>query len=824
MKENSLLNKIELLHSHCTGCGACQNACQHNAIFMQENTLGFLQPKIHENQCISCGYCFKVCPVISGVKSKGSPSPDCLAVQLSDDLRKVSSSGGVFSCIANYVLSQKGIIFGAAIGQDLKVFHSFAQTPEELAAFRKSKYVQSDVGLSYRLVKENLCTGRMVLFSGTPCQVAGLYNFLGENPDNLITIDVLCHGVPSWKMLKDSLSETIDGHVQSVDFRPMNYGWKKSSEVLDIRLTSNKHIFLTKDTSAYEKAFHSSLALRDSCYDCKFSDFPRQGDLSLGDFWGIKDHLPSLDDDLGTSVVLLNTQKANDIFHVSVKSLKSEINIMPASLDWLRYNRIHAEISKPYSKDYFSYLYPRVGFTEAVHDALQYKAKIGIVGPWMNRNCGGALTYYALYETLVSMGYAPIMISQPEGLEWSPNASVCRFVKNPYPSYAIAPVQHDYASMRKFSENIETFIVGSDQLFTGVMLDLLDGYSDLEWVSSTKRKIAYAASFAYDKFNGRNSQKRILKYFLSQFDAFSVREENGVELVKNAFNMNASWVVDPVFLCPYSKWATLADRGMARILPEPYVFGYILDPTPQKESLMNAAAHHLNCSCCAATDPSYEIDTIKQLWNINTLPNFHNEELLSHIRGSQFVLTDSFHGMCFALIFRKPFAVVLNEERGGARFISLLKMLHLEWRIISNPNDIFDNSDLFNAIDTDSLLLLEHFCEASRQWLRNAITCPIDDSNHADSYEMSCNYTDRSIRMLEKDLKFIQDSLNGRIDWLISHVDTDYGVAIEKQWHQLEDHRKRLDGHDYSIDNLSAYCRIFEKFKQNKFFKNIFKL
>ena len=794
MKRDDLLQEIKRHNNFCTGCGGCRNVCPCDAIVMQENELGFLMPSINETQCISCLKCIQVCPIISGSQRTNSAHPECLAVQMDEALRKVSSSGGVFSCLADYILRQNGCVFGAVMGDNLKVFHYMAEDPKELAALRKSKYVQSDIGLTYREVERQVGNGRKVLFSGTPCQIAALNNYLPQNPDNLFTVDVLCHGVPSWKMLRDSIKETIIEDVKSVDFRPMDRGWKKSSENLAIKFFDGDNVIVPRSGSAYEEGFHSMLTLRDCCYDCKFAEFPRQGDLSLGDFWGIGDKQKDMNDDLGTSVVFINTEKGNTFLQEAFHAMAQQPTIKQAQADWLDFNRIHSRIQKHPGKAYFDYLYPKEGFTAAVRDAMQYKASIAIVGPWMNRNCGGALTYYALYETLVTLGNAPIMLSQPEGLEWSPDASACRFIKNPYPSYAIAPVQKDYSALRRFSENIETFIVGSDQLFTEVMFDLLDGYADLEWVSSSKKKIAYAASFAGDHFSGRDEQKRRLAYFLGQFDSFSVREKSGVSIAKQVLGLDATWVVDPVFLCPKAKWEAMADRGVERVPQVPGVFGYILDPDKKKELLMKTAAEQLNCGCIAATDPSNEPDTVKQMWQIKTLDSLANEEFLAQIRSCKFVLTDSFHGVCFSIIFGKPFGVILNKERGEARFDSLLQLLGLEWRVVSTWDDFLDTPQLFEPIAQEALQRLEEARAYSRNWLVSALNMPVNSDAGNTSYEMACTYTDRSIQMLEKRLKYTVDGLNGRIDWLISHVDNDYGVAIDKQWRQLEDHRSRLDG------------------------------
>lgn len=794
MKEHALLEMLKAKKSNCTGCGCCENVCSQDAITMCKDTLGFLRPAVHEERCIDCMRCVKACPAMSNRKGIGCEEPECLAVCAEDDLRVKSSSGGVFSCLAEEVFNRGGLVFGVAMGEDMTAYHCCAETPDELWKIRKSKYVQSRTGLIYRSVKEGLSRGKLVLFTGTPCQVAALEAYLGEHPENLITADILCHGVPSGKMLRDYLAESQTETVESIDFRPSEQGWKRSPQILKVTNPDGSSRFYGKSQSAYEQGFHANLILQGSCFNCKFAEIPRRADISMGDFWGIGDKDKSFDDDLGTSVVLLNTQRGFEFFEEAQRNRKKRCKVRRAPVEWLEFNRIHAEESENPSRKYFEYLYPRVGFTQAVKDAMAYKAPIGIVGPWMNRNCGGALTYYGLYETLVDMGHHPIMISQPEGLDWEPNADACRYLELPYPEYAIAPVQRDYAAQRRFSESFETFLVGSDQLFTGTMLDLLDGYADLQWVSNEKRKVAYAASFAYDSFEGNAARKRSLHYFLDRFDAFSVREKSGVALVKREFNLKAEWVVDPVFLCPIKKWNKLADRGMARVPQNGAVFGYILDPNKEKALLMRRIAEHYGCQCLAASAPENEPDTVKQMWDIETLPELANEEMLAQIRESKFVLTDSFHGMCFAIIFQKPFAVVLNHQRGKSRFDSLLDLLNAENRVVRNPDDL--NEAIFSPLDVAEENQLRAACAYSREWLASALEKPKGKTSDGLDYEVSCDYTDRSIHMLQKKIKYMEDCLNGRIDWLIGRMDHDLIPTDEKQWRQLEDHRSRLDGID----------------------------
>ena len=809
MKKNFLLDDIANKNKNCTGCSACYNICPIDALNMKADKLGFLYPDISEEKCVHCCLCSQTCPMLNARIESEDQTPICYAVQGEDELRKKSSSAGVFSLLASEILNLNGMVAGACMDETCTVRHKIITSSEKLQELRKSKYVQSEIGLIYQKIEKSLKSQQYVLFSGTPCQVAGLKSYLGKDYERLFTIDILCHGVPSQKMLNDFLNETKNESAVNVDFRASQFGWKKNSKNMLIKNKNEEEKTCLYQNNEYEQGFHNGLTLRECCYDCEFAEIPRQGDISLGDFWGIGDHDKTLDDDIGTGAVLINSKKGKCLFERIENSLKMKKEV---PIDWLRDNRIHAKREgSPYRK-YFNFLYENGKFTESVKKALAYKFSIGIVGPWMNINCGGALTYFALYSTLVDMGYFPIMISQPEGLVWDPSPEYCRYKEIPYPEYAIAPIKKGYAQQRQFNNSCDTFIVGSDQLFTGEMMRILDGYADLEWVNNNKRKIAYAASFAKKNFDGTEMQREQLQYFLKRFNSFSVREESGVKLAEEELGIHAEWVLDPVFLCEMKHWNKLIQNGKQRVSKTPYVFGYVLDPNRKKADVIKQVASVLNTEYYAASDVWNEPDTIAQMWDIPTLDKIGNEELLAQIKNSEYVVTDSFHGVCFAIIFHKPFSVIINKERGASRFYSILKLLGIENRIIDLKNDL-DIKTFTEIIDYENVEL-RLYKEKVRciSWLRDAIEQPIDNKKITD-YEMACNYCDRTQQIIEKDLKWNTDSLNGRVDWLIGHTDqadSDLLNTDLKQWEQLEDHRKRLDGLDIVANSYDQKINVLD--------------
>ena len=300
-------------NNRCCGCGGCMNVCPVDAITMEEDVCGFPVPKVNKEKCIHCGLCLKKCPVIDKHKET-EEKPKVYAVWAAEEIRKKSSSGGMFSLVAEYVLENKGVVFGAAFDKEWNVVHRAIEDSAKLDELRGAKYVQSDIGLSYRQVKGVLTQGRMVLFSGCPCQVSALKAYLGKPYDNLITMDLVCHGVPSPMVFRKYIEEMYGKeNLESFVFRTKEKGY--SCTVLQVKLKGKEVCYPSlKEKDPYEKAFHGSYALRKACENCKFALIPRQGDITMGDYWGISDYDKKLSDGKGTSVVLVNSKKGEEIF------------------------------------------------------------------------------------------------------------------------------------------------------------------------------------------------------------------------------------------------------------------------------------------------------------------------------------------------------------------------------------------------------------------------------------------------------------------------------------------------------------------------------
>ncbi len=315
---------MNISETNCSSCGACANVCRKDAITMQLDANGFYRPVVDSEKCVQCGMCEKNCPWINAVKNPNTSRdvPWTIAAYVKDEsIRMESSSGGIFSILAEKFLDEGGVVVGVAQLSSIEFGHIIVENKADLAKLRGSKYVQADVGTIYKKVHSLLNAGQKVLFSGTPCQVAALYAVLGRNAASvdLTTIDLVCHGTPSVKVFEKYVAEIEKGksvQVLSTRFRDKRKGWrlfsmtsllkKKSGDYFEISETLHKNKFM--------RVFLQNICLNTSCSDCKYGKLPRVADVTLGDYWNIAQAHPKIDNDSGISVVLLNTEHGKALF------------------------------------------------------------------------------------------------------------------------------------------------------------------------------------------------------------------------------------------------------------------------------------------------------------------------------------------------------------------------------------------------------------------------------------------------------------------------------------------------------------------------------
>lgn len=339
----NILNK-----SQCCGCSACINICPKKCIRMKRDDEGFEYPIVDSNKCVNCGLCEKVCPVSNAKNNISQSIKAYVAYSKEENIRLQSSSGGIFSVLAEEILDKKGIVFGAAFDEEFLVHHIGITEKEDLLKLRGSKYLQSSIGTTFGEAKRFLDEGRLVLYSGTACQIAGLKSYLGKEYDNLYTIDVLCHGVPSpkvWKQYLKYQEKQYHSNVDKVFFRKKDTGWKNYSIALLFK--DNSHYKTRFHEDIFMKLFLKNICLRPSCHECKFKIIERPSDITLGDCWGIEKYMPDMDDDKGTSIILTHSKKAENILQDIKRRLvikEAEIDrVLPPSSDARKSVKMHSK-------------------------------------------------------------------------------------------------------------------------------------------------------------------------------------------------------------------------------------------------------------------------------------------------------------------------------------------------------------------------------------------------------------------------------------------------------------------------------------------------
>ena len=364
--------------ANCCGCTACASICNHNAITMQPDALGFLYPVVDENKCTDCGLCENVCAFNNNYdRSQNLPQPIAYAARHKDMYEvETSRSGAAFIAISDWILEQGGVVYGAGYTDHFRVVHKRAVTKEERKEFKGSKYVQSDLNTVFRSIKQDLKQGLIVLFSGTPCQTSGLASYIGKYlRDNLYLIDIVCHGVPSpyiWRDYLTYLEDKQGDEICSVSFRDKQmFGWKAHKEKFEFSGSQSKI------SSSFTYLFSKNIMLRHSCGVCHFTSIKRPSDITIADFWGYEKTDANFNsDDKGCSLVLLNTDKGHRLFEI----VKKDMNVIPAKLEnCMQPNLLHPSTIHKY-RDAFERDYTHKGLVYVMKKygdmGWRYKFKI----------------------------------------------------------------------------------------------------------------------------------------------------------------------------------------------------------------------------------------------------------------------------------------------------------------------------------------------------------------------------------------------------------------------------------------------------------------
>ena len=340
---------------NCCGCGVCAEACGHSAIEMKKDELGFKIARVNEDRCIDCSLCDRICPFINNRCDNPNPVAYAARHKNIEEVRR-SRSGAIFVALSDYILENNGAIYGAGFGSNFVVTHKRADSGEIRDTFRGSKYAQSDMTGIYSLIKKDLRDGIPVLFSGTPCQVSAVNNYIPDSiKDKLYTIDIICHGVASprvWKEFIDYIKKKEHIKLITVNFRDKNiFGWSG--------LHRESFVFSKNKVKTYPFTFYKSFLIRESCSRCPFTSLKRQGDVTLGDFWGWNNTIPDfVNDDLGVSLILSNTAKGTML----LEEVKKDLNLRRIKLTDVLQPNLQYPTSRDPRSDEFKRDYANYGF------------------------------------------------------------------------------------------------------------------------------------------------------------------------------------------------------------------------------------------------------------------------------------------------------------------------------------------------------------------------------------------------------------------------------------------------------------------------------
>lgn len=671
-------------NSKCYGCESCATKCPFEAIKIEYNNEGFYKPVIDKEKCKNCGICEKFCIIGNEAQYLNNAKQKFYLGYSNDNQLLLNvSSGGIFRHLADFIIANKSYVSGA-IFKDGILQHIVTNNTKEIELMSGSKYLQSKINNTFAKVEELLKAKNTVLFSGTPCQVASLKCFLQKEYDNLITVDILCHSVPSSKLFYKYIEEQLgkDSEIVNCTFRDKTKGWH--NPILKV-ITKSKELNNELKNDRYCTAFFNSLISNTSCAECKFANTQRVGDISIGDAWCAQYLFKDFENINGTSLLFINNNKGKKMLNnikrlIALKEIRKKDAICGNPIlqkpfpSHIKRNEFFEEV---FSKENSS-------IEKTIDKFLDISKNVAILNfSFENSNYGAILTAFALNKLLNLSGFNAYNIDYAPN--WfnrnNINPDFEKFKNENLPSTSVC---EDFEALKNLNNQFDTFIVGSDQVFRPKFASDGNGIYYLNFVKNTKNKIACAASFGVNYYEGDKIDKFKLKYYLSKFNFLSVREDSGISIIKNLINREVFHLLDPVFLLDKQEYINLFKQ---KNISKNCVVSYILNDNVRKY------VNTLNAD-------------IKNLRNGLSI-----EDWLETLYNAKIVITDSFHAICFSLIFNKPFVVIVDGNCPVERILSLFRFFNINHNKIMffNPKLTYDEilSNIINPSDIqDSIEIL----------------------------------------------------------------------------------------------------------------------
>lgn len=699
----------------CSGCGACALSCPQNALKMRPNQYGHLKPFLIDlRACNSCNSCISICRE----KGRDTGVQYFRRCYVKENTGKIADTTYMFQSLSKAIIERGGNVCGMTRNQKGIAAHCVISQKAGVHDIIAAGFIKGDSTESYLQVQELLKRNEQVLYIGYPCQVAGLYAFLGDTWDDLSTIDFFCN---------QSLPYTM------------------SEKYFDIK---------TEKRRFFRSAFEKNLMTPVYCEHCSYCGASHPADLTFGTMGREKDG--------EETCVLVNTQKGTELL-----SLVDSKCCCFEELERLALRKVSCFVSCTARKgrDRFYELLRKKGFERAVDLAFYNKYEIGLTGSWSYPNYGAHLTYFSLYKVLEMLNYSVLLIEWPQDSRWKPYGYAQLFAYEPYENTHIAYPAPTVADMCQYNDVCDIFVQGSDQLLNPILYEMFQKNVLLKWASANKNKVAYGLSFGTDEISfdeTGNFENRFLEadrfeisFYLNRFNKLSSRESSGVDILKEKFNVCAQQVLEPVFLCDKEEYFKLVSTVPYNgTLEKKFVFAYLLDCDEQKRNIISYVSKQKKCEIKLTLDAA---KGNKDGWKgckkeEMEEPQDTIEMWLSNIYYSDFCITDSFHGVCFCVIFEKEFIAIANPKRGNARFESLLSLLGLKERLIYSTEEIYSREDLFSNIDYKAVhKILREQRKKSLEWLKNSLEN--QDVNYSEEYRAlsdRCQALESKLHMLEK--------------------------------------------------------------------------
>lgn len=703
---------MKKITENCSVCTACVSKCPKSAINISKKV--YNEIKVN-NKCVDCNICKNNCPG-NKTKEKNNPVFKVARVKSSTNINK-STSGGLFGEIARYVLKHSGIVYGAVFSDDFhSVKHTRCTNSDDLNKILKSKYVRSNMNNNFLLAEKDLKKGKTVLFSGTPCQIAGLKCFLKKDYSNLITVDIICHGTPSekiWSKYLTSLEIKFQSKAKYVDFRYYNENDPTKGFLVEFKngKVYNEALY---DTT-YGKAFLTGLINYPSCGNCQFKAFKNYSDITLCDAWGYEN--PEYKHK--NSLVMLNTSNGKAIYNKikakliefddfdTEKLLNSNYPILYPTNN--HYNRNKIEKLSNNINNQLSY------WQQEKNGLKKDKDGVGIINfHYENYNYGANLVAYSLSEAVKKVGYNPYIIDFDPFKEFDPleRYRTIEFLNFRKKYLNMTPRFRNKDELNILTDYLDMYITGSDQVWrkqiTGANIETY--FLDF---AKGKNKISYAASFGTNDFEGNEEETEDCKVLLKSFYNISVREEEGQKILSNRFDQESTLVLDPTLLLKKEEYEKLITETYDEKIDVAVYF------------VMDHENTILNDKNFARLFPKKKIVNIKgntETLGTTTIFKYNSiSKWLDGIRKCEYLVTDSYHGVIFGTIFHKKIICIGKKSKALSRFKTLFNNLkgNLESIIFSSLNSVKSTETAINYEEIDANI--EKLRESSFAFLQNSL-------------------------------------------------------------------------------------------------------